>query len=113
MRSIYFDEVSVFGDGFCAFTDRVFGQFTRQQETNSSLDFATRYGRTFVVVSQARGFRGNTFKNVVDEGVHDTHDFARDSSVWMDLLQDLEDADGIQFLPLLKRPSLLPFQSSR
>jgi hypothetical protein len=78
-------------------------------------------------MSKVRGFRGNTLEDVIDEGVHDAHGLAGDSSVWVDLLQDLENVDGIRFLPLLavflsvlrdvllslKRPSLLPFQSSR
>ncbi len=34
----------------------VLGQFTRQQETNSCLDFATRNGWTFVVVIQRKAF---------------------------------------------------------
>jgi hypothetical protein len=42
-----------------------------------------------------------TFEDFIDEGVYDAHGFARNSSVWMDLFQDLEDVDGIRFLPLL------------
>ncbi len=62
---------------------------------------ATGDSRAFVVVSQTGGFRSNTLENVVDERVHDAHGFTRDSSVWVDLLQNLEDVDGIRFLPLL------------
>jgi hypothetical protein len=52
-------------------------------------------------VSQTGGFRSNTFEDVVNERVHDAHGLARNTSVWVDLLQDFEDVDGIRFLPLL------------
>jgi len=53
------------------------------------------------VVGQLGGFICNPLKDVVDEGVHDAHGLARDSSVWVDLLQDLVDVDGISLFPLL------------
>lgn len=90
----------VFGDGFCAFTDSVLGQFTRQQETNSGLDFPTGDGRSFVVVSQTRCFGSNAFENIIDKTVHDTHGFAGNTSVRVHLLQHFVDVDSIRFLTL-------------
>lgn len=79
----------------------MFRQFSGQEESNSSLDFPRRDGGTFVVMSQARCFSSNTLKDVIHERVHDGHGFARDSSVGMDLLQNLVDVDSVRFLPLL------------
>jgi len=53
------------------------------------------------VIGQLRGFVGNSLEDVVDEGVHDAHGLAGDASVWVDLLQDLVDVDGIGLFPLL------------
>ena len=51
-----------------------------------------------VVVRKAGGLRRYSFKNVVDEGVHDAHGFGGDASVGMDLLQDLVDVDRVALL---------------
>ena len=61
----------VFGYGFGAFRDGVFGQLTRQKETDSGLDFPTGDGASLVVVGEARGFGSNAFEDVVHERVHD------------------------------------------
>ena len=90
----------IFGDSFCALAHSVLGQFTRQQQTNSGLNFPTGDGRSFVVVSQTRCFGGNAFENIINKTVHDTHGFARNTSVWMHLLQHFVDVDGIRFLTL-------------
>jgi hypothetical protein len=74
---------------------------TAYLDNSSTRDGKRSKLREFVVVSQTRSFRSNTLKNVIDEGIHDDHALTGDSSVWMDLLQDLEDVDGIRFLPLL------------
>ena len=76
-------------------------QFTRQQQTYTSLDLARGDGGTLVVVSQLGGLGGNTLKDVVHKGVHDGHGFGGDTSVRMDLLQNLVDIDGEGFTTLL------------
>ena len=63
----------VFGDSLGAFRDGVFGQFTRQQKSDSSLDFPGGNGGPLVVVGQAGSFSSDTFKDIVDERVHDAH----------------------------------------
>jgi hypothetical protein len=90
----------VLGDGLGAFADRVFCQFSRQQQADRSLNFAGSDGRPLVVVGQARGFGGNSFENVVDEAVHDGHGFAADASVRMHLLQHFVDVGAVGLLPL-------------
>ena len=58
-------------DSFGALTDCVLGQFTREQETNGSLDLSAADGGSLVVVSQSGGLSGNSLKDVVHETVHD------------------------------------------
>ena len=41
-----------------------------------------------------------TFKDIIDEGVHDAHGLGGDSGVGVDLLQHLVDVDGVGLLPL-------------
>ena len=89
----------VLGDGLGALADCVFGQFTRQKETNSGLDLPRGDGGFLVVVSQARSLASDALEDIVDEGVHDAHGLAGDTSVGMDLLHDLVDVDGVAFLP--------------
>lgn len=93
----------VFGDGLGTFGDGVLGQFTGQKKSHSGLDFPTGDGRALVVVSQAGGFSGDTFEDIVNEAVHDRHGFAGNASVGMNLLQYLVDVDRVAFLP----PALL------
>ena len=87
------------------------GQFTRQMQPHSSLNFPAGDSVFLVVVSQTRGFGGNALKYVVHEGVHDAHGLARDTGVGMNLLQDLVDVDGVALLTRLS--PLLGISSSR
>ena len=91
----------VLGDSLGTLADGVLGQFSGKEQTNGGLDFPTGDGATLVVVSQARGFGGNAFENVVDEAVHDAHGLGADSGVGMHLFQHFVDVDGIRFLPPL------------
>ena len=50
-------------------------------------------------MSQAGSLASNTLEDIVDEGVHDSHGLAGDTSVGMDLLHNLVDVDGVAFLP--------------
>ena len=103
-EDVYLLGAGVLGHGFSTFRYSVFCQFTRQQETHGSLDFPTGDGRSFVVMSKARGFCSNSFKDVVHEGVHDRHGLARNTSIGMHLLQYFVNVDSEGFLP-----ALLPF----
>ena len=91
----------VFGDGLGTFRDGMFGQFTGQQKPDGGLDLPGGDGGSLVVVSKTGSFSSDTFEDIVDEGVHDAHGLGGDSSVGMDLFQDLVDVDGIRFLTLL------------
>ena len=78
----------------------MFGQFTRQKETDSCLNLARCDGQAFVVVSQARGFSRNPFEDVVDEAIHDAHCLRRYSSIGVNLLQNFEYVNSVRFLAL-------------
>jgi hypothetical protein len=82
-------------DSLCAFADGVLGKFSREKETNSGLDLSAGDGRATIVVSQTRRLGGNAFEDIVDEAVHDGHCLAGDASVWMNLLEDFVNVDGI------------------
>ena len=82
------------------------GQLSGQDQTDGGLDFPAGDGGTLVVVGKLGSFTGNTLEDIVDEGVHDSHSFAGDTSVGVDLLQDLVDVDGITLTSLLPAASL-------
>ena len=93
----------VLGDSLCTFGDGVLSQLSWQQKTDWGLDLARRDGWSTVVVAQLWGLVGDSLEDVVDKGVHDAHGLARDSSVRVDLLQDLVDVGGmVSFLLFLR-----------
>lgn len=91
----------VLSDSLGTFRDGVFCQLTRQQKSNSCLDFPTGDCWSFVVVGQTRRFSSDSFENVVHERIHDRHGLAGNTSVGMDLFQDFVDVDSETFLPAL------------
>ena len=91
----------VLGDGLGTFRDGVFGQFTGEEEPDGGLDLPGGDGGPLVVVGQAGRFGGDTFEDIVDEGVHDAHGLGRDAGVGVDLFQHLVDIDGVGFFPFL------------
>ena len=88
----------VLGDSLGALRDGVFGQLSRQKQAHSSLDLPTGDGVLLVVVSKTGGLCSDALKDVVDERVHDAHGLAGDSGLWVDLLQDFVDVDGVALL---------------
>lgn len=86
---------SVFGDGFGSFWHSVFGQFTRQQQTDSSLDLPWSDCWSLVVVSQSGCFSCDSFEDVIYERIHDWHGLWWDTSVWVNLFQHLKLKDII------------------
>ena len=95
----------VLGDSLGSLRDGVLGQLSGQDQTDGGLNFPAGDGGTLVVVGKTGSFTGNTLEDIVDEGVHDSHSFARDTSVGVDLLQDLVDVDGITLTSLLPAAS--------
>ena len=91
----------VLGDGLGALRDGVLGQLTGQEQPHGGLDFPGGDGGSLVVVGKTGGLGGDALKEVVHKRVHDGHGLGADASVWVNLLQDLVDVDGVGFLPLL------------
>ena len=96
----------VLGDSLGSLRDGVLSQLSGQDQTDGGLDFAAGDGGTLVVVGKLGSFTGDTLEDIVDEGVHDSHSFAGDTSVGVDLLQDLVDVDGVTLTSLLPSTSL-------
>ena len=67
------------------------GKLSRKEEADSSLDLAGRKGGLLVVAGKAGCFKGKALEDIVDEGVKDGHASLGDTSVWVDLLEDLVD----------------------
>ena len=97
----------VLGDGLGALRHGVLGQLSGQEQTDSGLDLSAGDGGPAVVVGKTAGLGSDTLEDIVDEGVHDAHGLAGDSSVGVDLLKDLVDVDGVGFPPP-PLPLLLP-----
>ena len=91
----------VLGDGLGTFRDGVFGQFSGEEEPDSSLDLPGSDGGPLVVVGQFGSLGSDTLEEIVDERVHDAHGLGGDTGVGVHLLQHLVDVDGIRFLTLV------------
>ena len=81
------------------------GQLSGQEEPDSGLDLPGGDGGPLVVVGQAGSFSSNTFKDIVDKGVHDAHGLGGDTGVGVHLLQDLVDVDGANTHSLISTTS--------
>ena len=89
----------VLGDSLGALRHGVLGQFTGEEQTDSSLDLPGGDGGATVVVSQAGSLSCNTLEDVIHERVHDRHGLAGDTGVRVHLLQHFVDVDGVRLLP--------------
>ena len=76
------------------------GKLSWKDQSDSSLDLSACDGGSLVVVSQSRCLSCNSLEHIIDKAVHDAHGFAGDSSVRVNLLENLVDVDSIAFLPL-------------
>ena len=91
----------VLGDSLGSLRDGVLGQLTGEEEPDSSLDLPGGDGGPLVVVGETAGLSSDPLEQVVDKRVHDAHGLGGDTSVWVHLLQDLVDVDGIGLFPFL------------
>jgi len=87
-------------DGLGALRHCVLSQFSGQKKTDGSLDLPGGYGRPLVVMGQLARLSSDPLEQVIHKGVHDGHSLRGNSSVGMNLLQNLIDVDGIGLLPL-------------
>ena len=90
----------VLGDGLGSLRDGVLGQLSGKEESYRGLDLPGCDGGPLVVVSQLGSLSSDTGEDIVDKGVHDAHGLGGDTSVGVDLLEDLVDVDGIGLFPL-------------
>jgi len=72
-----------------AFRHSVLGKLARQDETDCSLNFPRCDSGFLVVAGQRSGLNCDLLEDVSDEGVQDGHGLGGDSSVGVNLLQDL------------------------
>ena len=80
------------------------GKLAREEQPNGSLDLPGGDCGPLVVVSKTASFPSDTLKDVIHERVHDRHSLGADTSIGVDLLEDLVYVDSVRFTPL---PSLL------
>lgn len=77
------------------------GQFTGQDQTDRGLNFARGDGRLLVVGSKLRGLGGDPLEDIVDKRVQNRHGTVGDTSVRVDLLEDLVDVRAVSLLAAL------------
>ena len=90
----------VLGHGLGSFTHGMFGQLTGQKQPDGGLDLAGAHGSPLGVFGQTGSFVRDTVKDIVDERVHDAHGFTGDTSVRMNLFQNLVNVRRISLLSL-------------
>ena len=83
------------------------GQLPRQDQSYGSLNLTGGDGGLLVIACEPRRFLSQLLEDVVDEAVHNTHGFAGNADIRMDLLQHLEDVDLVGFNALLASLLLL------
>ena len=88
---------SELGHGLGALGHGVLGELAGEDEAHGGLDLARGQRRLLVVAGQTAGLGGNALEDVVDEGVHDGHSLLGDTSIRMDLLEDLVDVGRVRF----------------
>ena len=77
------------------------GKLSRKHQTDSSLDLSAGKSGLLVVGGKLSSFGGNALKDVIDERVHDGHALLGDTSIRVDLLQNLIDVGGVGLSTLL------------
>jgi hypothetical protein len=87
--------------GLGTLTHSMLGELTGEHKTNRRLNFPRRKRSLLIVSRQLASLASNTFKDVVDEGVHDGHSLLGDSGVGVDLLEHLVDVGRVTLDTLL------------
>ena len=89
------------GDGLGTLRDGVLGELSGEDESDRGLDLSGRDGGSVVVRGELGGFGSDSLENVRDERVEDSHGLVGDTSVGVDLLEDLVDVGRVRLDPLL------------
>ncbi|KAF4376799.1 hypothetical protein F8388_025670 [Cannabis sativa] len=85
----------------------VLSKLTGKNKPNGGLNLPRGDGWLLVVASELGGFLSEFLEYIVDETVHDSHSFAGDSDIWMNLFQNFEDVDLVSLHTLLRSLFLL------
>ena len=99
---------AVLCDCLCSFWDGMLGKFTWKEESYSSLYLSAWEGVLLVVSDKLWWFEGDLLEDIIDEWVHNVHRPLRDSSFWVNLLENSVDINWESFSSSL----LLLFTSS-
>ncbi len=89
-----------FSHCFSALRNGVLGKFTRQNKTDRSLYFAAGKSISLASLLKSNGLCDETFKDIVDKGIHNGHGFLGYGRIGMHLLEDLVNVNSKRFLAL-------------
>ena len=76
-------------------------KLTGEHQTYSSLNLSGRESRLLIVSGKLSSLGGDTLEDIIDEGVHDGHSLLGNSSVGVDLFEDLVNVRRVGFDTLL------------
>ncbi len=80
------------------------GELTRQDKADCCLNLPGGDCGLLVVASQRCSLHSNLLENISNERVQYRHGLGRDTSVWVDLLQDLQGRNTTCKLPVRDKP---------
>lgn len=86
----YLFSTFVLGNSLGGFRNSVLSEFSWEDKTDSSLDFFGSDGGALVVSSELGSFTSNTFEDIINERVHDTHSLLGNVNIGVALTEDLE-----------------------
>ncbi len=86
----------VLGNSLGTLRNGVLGQLSREEETDSSLDLSRGDGLTLVVAGKTTSLSGDTLKDIIDKRVHDSHGLVGDTSIGVNLLENLVDEGAVR-----------------
>ena len=89
------------GHSLGSLRDSMLGKFTREHETDRSLDLTGRKGGLLVVSGKLSSLASNALEDVINERIHNAHSAPGDAGVRVHLLQDLVDIGRVGFGALL------------
>ena len=91
------------GDGLSSLRDGVLGELSRKKKADSSLNLAGGESSLLVVAGKLGGLKGDALEDIVNEGVEDADASLGDTSLRVDLLEDLVDVRRVRLNSLLVR----------
>ena len=71
------------------------GKVTWKDELDGGLDVRGGKGNLLLVSGESGGFDGNSFEDISNEGVHNSHTLLGDTDVSVDVLENSVDVDRV------------------